>query len=60
MGGGRDDVPAADRAVRAPADAVESATGHLTSEPRKQRVASEALVAAAAVAAVALRRRLRR
>jgi hypothetical protein len=50
----------AERAVRAPADAVESATAPLSHDPRRQRVLSEVLVAGLAAAAVAVAHRLRR
>lgn len=52
--------PATERAVRAPADAVESAAGHVSHQPRRQRMIGEALVAGASAAAVAIARRLRR
>lgn len=55
-----DEVPSTERAVRAPADAVETAAGRLTSQPRRQRVISEVLVAGASAVAVAIARRLRR
>lgn len=54
------DLPPAERVVRAPADAVESAVSHTGGEPRRQRVLGEALVAGLAAAAVAALRRLRR
>lgn len=59
MGQGEELSPA-DRAVRAPADAVEAATAHVTHDPRRQRVVSDAVVAALAVGALVLSRRLRR
>lgn len=55
-----DELPPAERAVRAPADAVETAAGHLTSQPRRQRVIGEVLVAGASAVAVAIARRVRR
>ena len=53
-------LPAAERAVRAPGDAVESAVGHLSRRPRGQRVLGEALVAGVSAMAVAIARRFRR
>ena len=54
------ELPATERAVRAPGDAVESAVGHLSRRPRGQRVLGEALVAGMSAVAVAIARRFRR
>lgn len=54
------ELPASERVVRAPGDAVESASSHLTVEPRRQRLLGDALVAALAGAVVVGVRRFRR